>query len=69
MSSAKKCDVCGRLYELYNEDRNENAPNGFMLLNIDTKGQYYGHDAHDCCPCCMEAIKSYLKRLSDQGGN
>ena len=35
MALARKCDVCGRFYESYNEKKNSENPNGFMFLSID----------------------------------
>ena len=39
MAIAKKCDICGKYYELYNVARNASKPNGFMVVNIDSKEQ------------------------------
>ena len=38
MALAKKCDVCGKLYERYNEANNIKDVNGIMFLNIDLVG-------------------------------
>lgn len=63
MAVAKKCDICGKLYEPYNERHEVKKPNGFMFLNIDTNGKYYSNNTIDCCPECMESIKDYIKSL------
>lgn len=66
MAIAKKCDVCGDYYELYNVDRNASEPNGFMMLNIDSKQQYWSHKAVDCCPKCMESILQHIEYLKNK---
>lgn len=51
MAAAKKCDICGKLYEEYNFKQSKDNFNGFMLLNID-----YGPTC-DCCPKCIKSIR------------
>ena len=63
MAIAKKCDICGKLYERYNEERNDKRPNGFKLISINPKGEFYGYGAIDCCPDCMESILQHIERL------
>lgn len=63
MAIAKKCDICGKYYELYNVARNASKPNGFMVVNIDSKEQYFSHDALDCCPECMDSILAHIESL------
>lgn len=57
MASAKKCDICGEFYELYNVDSHAEKTNGFMFLNIDSRGKYFTHKAIDCCPNCMSYVR------------
>lgn len=66
MATAKKCDICGKFYELYNTEDDENKVNGLMLLNIDESGKYFVHKAIDCCPTCMETIVEAIKRTNKQ---
>ena len=63
MALARKCDICGKLYEPYNEKKNSENPNGFMLLSNDTTNQYFSYGKIDCCPDCMESI---LQRIDQQ---
>lgn len=56
MAAAKKCVICGKLYELYGICNDNKRTNGIMLVNIDSKGKYFTHDAIDCCPDCMDWI-------------
>lgn len=63
MAVAKKCDICGRLYESYNEPNNEDKINGLMFLNIDKNQRYFSHKAMDCCPECMKKIKEFIEEL------
>ena len=48
MAIAKKCDICGKLYERYNERENQNKPNGFRLMSIDENKKYYAYKVTDC---------------------
>lgn len=34
MASAKKCDICGKLYEQYNTKRDKKIANGFMFFKF-----------------------------------
>ena len=63
MAIAKKCDICGKLYETYNVCRNPNKPNGLQLLSIDDKREFYSYSLIDCCPECMESIKNHMESL------
>lgn len=67
MATAKKCDLCGDLYEPYNEKHNESKPNGFMYLNIDKRENYYSNKVIDCCPACMNYIKDCIKSIPKKG--
>lgn len=67
MAIAKKCDICGKLYELYNIKNNENKTNGLMFLNLDDNRKYYGHDSIDCCPECMKSIRNHIDLLRNGG--
>lgn len=69
MAFAKKCDICGFLYEGYNEKDSEKNPNGFMFVNLDSIGKYYAHNAKDCCPNCMKSILAYIKTLKGEKTN
>lgn len=61
---AKKCDICGALYEAYNYTNNVHEPSGIMLVNARHDGTYYEQDVTDCCPKCMAAIMDTIKSLS-----
>lgn len=63
MALAKKCDICGKLYETYNFRKNQNKPSGIMLVNVCTDGDYFQGDVIDCCPDCMNAINEVIKNL------
>lgn len=63
MSIAKKCDICGDFYPMYNFQNDRNKPNGFMFLNIDSQMEYYSGAITDCCPRCMESIQNHIKSL------
>ena len=63
MALAKKCDICGKLYETYNFRKNQNEPSGIMLVNVCTDDKYYSGDVTDCCPECMNEIMETIKSL------
>ena len=63
MAIAKKCDICGKLYEEYNVRQSKDNFDGFMLLNIDRNGDYFHGPACDCCPGCMNFIMEHIKIL------
>lgn len=67
MSIAKKCDICGKLYESYNVKKDNEKVNGFIFINMDDKQQYWAGKAHDCCPNCMAAIKLNIEILRNGG--
>lgn len=67
MALAKKCDICGTFYDLYNHKNNKDKLNGFMFLNIDESGRYFSHNPVDCCPTCMESIQRYINSLCLKG--
>lgn len=67
MAIAKKCDICGKLYESYNVKSDSKNTNGIMFLNIDNQQKYYSNQIMDCCPRCMAAIRLNLDILSNGG--
>lgn len=69
MSIAKKCDVCGKLYEPYNTSYTEGNPNGIMFLNIDNTQKYFSHKAIDCCPNCMSRLQAYIEYIKENKEN
>lgn len=64
MSVAKKCDLCGKLYELYDMCSNKEKFNAIIPINIDGDGKYWSHGHIDFCPQCRDAIKSLMKERS-----
>ena len=69
MAIAKKCDLCGKFYERYNEARDDKRPNGFKLISIDPERKFYDYGAIDCCPDCMGSILQYIERLKGAGND
>lgn len=61
MADAKKCDVCGKLYEKYNMSGKGNH-NGIQIVQIDScECANQAQTIYmDCCPDCMRAIKSVI---------
>lgn len=64
MAIAKKCDICGKLYEQYNTKRDKKNTNGFMFLNLFyDDNSYCEYDPYDCCPECMTSIRNHINVL------
>lgn len=64
---AKKCDRCGKYYEIYNVRHSADKTNGVMFVNIDERGQYFSNTAIDLCSECMEAIRNFVQGVGDNG--
>lgn len=70
MSVARKCDICGRLYEKYTLDRNKtlgflegdhiNAI-GFMCDEDNGTFSSYTRNCRHMCPECMDAVVKLLE--------
>lgn len=65
MSAAKKCDLCGILYEEYNEGRNWDNKNlkgynGIAFLNLDIQMKYFTGKTMDLCPSCLNDLINFL---------
>lgn len=69
MAAAKKCDICGRLYEKYYStgDRSEvDKHNAILFVNSEWV-RAYAYKPTDCCPECMKAINDFVYSLKKQG--
>lgn len=67
MSIAKSCDICGKLYPIYNTEHDKDRVNGITFLNIDAQMKYYSNNVLDCCPECMDSIKKHIETLKKGG--
>lgn len=63
MAAAKKCDICNKLYGVYNVRRCAEETNGVMFVNMDEHGKFYSHKPFDCCPECMKSIRDHVETL------
>lgn len=62
MSLAKKCDICGKLYEYYGGD------NGYSIERIGSHGRNLDTAyTADLCPECMEALKNFIESRKHDG--
>lgn len=77
MSAAKKCDICGELYEPYNmgnyqqyHDPSQNFLdyNGIASVTMDTHGGFVPGTTMDCCPVCLRAISDFIITLGNGKG-
>lgn len=66
MSMAKKCDICGELYEDYgrNSRGSSEKPNSLMLTCRNyNNNNYMCMEFYDCCPSCMQRIQTLIDSL------
>lgn len=66
MSMAKKCDICGELYEDYgrNSRGSSEKPNSLMLTCRDyNNDNYMRMEFYDCCPNCMKHIQTLIDSI------
>lgn len=56
---AKKCDRCGKYYDLYNT--NNHKANGIKLASYNESGLYELIKSIDLCPECMEDAKKFTE--------
>lgn len=56
MSSAKKCDVCGKLYKPYTIKHN-----GIVLAEIDSFQVHFVSETLDCCFDCAKDILKIIE--------
>ena len=63
MALAKKCDICGKLYETYTSKDNQLKPSGIMFVNVCADNTYYSGNVTDCCPECMSTIMDTVDSL------
>lgn len=70
MASAKKCDICGVLYEYKpkSECITDESANGIAIVhNYYDTINYFVYDRLDCCPNCMHSIQDLIKSLKIKG--
>lgn len=69
MANAKKCDICGRFYNPYNNhSMNKRYPNRVHFVREATfDGSAYVTKAYDCCPDCLYQIGALVYDLRNPG--
>lgn len=64
MANAKKCDICGKYYDIYNSKLMDKKANGMQFIIKDTYNNVFICDnILDLCPRCMESINEHIKFL------
>lgn len=66
MAVAKKCDICGALYELYNMKNSEKNWNAVQFYNRDMVDSHFSHGIKDICPDCQKAIGEVVEKLKGE---
>lgn len=64
MAIARKCDICGILYEIYTQKIENNEVNAIRFAYRNSYGNIDNRNAIDCCPACLESIKQHIEYLS-----
>lgn len=64
MGIAKKCDICRKLYEIYDTNSNKEKFNALIPINVDENSEYWSHDHIDLCRECRDAVKKVFKERS-----
>ena len=61
MALARKCDRCGKLYEQYPSNNENNVWNGVALVRRTMNNGFCDSDRPmDLCPVCMITLEKYL---------
>lgn len=60
MSLAKKCDRCGKLYEIYKVKGSNKDFNGVATIEILNNRNYQGKDILDLCSECRDSLDEWL---------
>ena len=66
MAIAKKCDRCGKLYELYDYRDSPSKINGIMTLSFDSTDRYYKHGPYDLCPSCSTELMDWFNTSEEK---
>lgn len=62
--NAKKCDRCGKLYELYDGIKFQPTSNSYYIVRFENA--LIGRD-FDMCPDCMKKIIEFMKAGKEGG--
>lgn len=62
MAIAKKCDRCGKFYEVYNKKEDNININKIMSFNIYCNTNYFNNVPIDLCPECKDSFNSWFKK-------
>ena len=71
MSKARKCDICGKLYEDYDTNAKgflnleKTNINSIMFIRKDPHDAYYPNSTIDCCKKCMQSILNHVAKLKE----
>lgn len=71
MANARKCDVCGNLYEhykgnsLFSNHNGLNQSNAITMIDRNTENKYWNRKTYDLCPECMDKLEKFLKAGGD----
>ena len=64
MALAKKCDLCGSLYENYKTNTKYGlVTNGLKLGYFDGAGLYISGKSFELCPACIPSILDHMSSL------
>lgn len=68
MALARKCDICGRLYEHYGDDGSVVKKSNTIQFTWRSIGNGRTTDGkmYDCCPECMDSINTLIMAIKTE---
>ena len=54
MAIARKCDRCGKLYDIYDTKDDRLKPNAIIFTSKDTDDRHWSRPVIDLCPECRD---------------
>ena len=64
--NAKKCDRCGKFYDVYGESNDKGNPNSILFASVDTQGRYFSYNYIEFCPECINKIKEFVNNKTEE---
>lgn len=61
MAFAKKCDICGVMFDYKKSVKVNHIKLGDLDIWHGREPTYFGREAYDCCPDCVDAIKNVIE--------
>lgn len=66
MAIARKCDICGRYYDPYNNTGCLRKSNGVTFISVTNSEEVSTNERYDCCPECIEKVSSFIETMKGE---